>query len=42
VFQAIGAASICWDNIRAAGVFDSVRAKEIGEALLEELKKFDT
>lgn len=37
VFQALGAASTCWERPEAAGVFDSDRAKEIGEALLEVL-----
>lgn len=34
VFQALGAASICWENIEAAGTFNSSRAKEIGEKLI--------
>lgn len=34
VFQALGAASTCWDTPEGAGVFHSERAKEIGEALL--------
>jgi hypothetical protein len=34
VFQALGAASMCWDKIEKAGVFHSDRAKEIGEALI--------
>ncbi len=34
VFQAIGAASACWGNLAGAGVFDSTRAKAIGEALI--------
>lgn len=35
VFQALGAASTCWENLEAAGVFDSTRCKEIGDALVE-------
>lgn len=35
VFQALGAASVCWEDISGTGIFDSTRAKEIGEALLE-------
>lgn len=31
--QALGAASMCWDSPEAAGVFDSTRAKEIGDKL---------
>lgn len=37
VFQALGAASACWENLRDAGVFDSTRAKEVGIALLAEV-----
>lgn len=35
VFQAIGAASVCWESMSGTGVFDSDRAKQIGERLLE-------
>lgn len=41
VFQALGAASVCWENPAGAGVFDSTRAKEIGEALVDELDLLD-
>ena len=34
VFQAIGAASVCWENMEGAGIFDSDRAKDIGDKLL--------
>jgi hypothetical protein len=34
VFQAVGAASACWENLEGAGVFQSDRAKEIGEELM--------
>lgn len=34
VFQALGAASMCWDET-PKGVFDSTRAKEIGDSLVE-------
>lgn len=33
VFEALGAASMCWSNIDQAGVFQSERAEEIGVAL---------
>lgn len=36
VFQALGAASACWDK---DGVFESSRAQEIGEALMAEIDK---
>lgn len=39
VYQAIGAASICWTNMRGAGIFDSARAIEVAEALLRELRQ---
>ena len=35
VFQALGAASVCWENPGGAGIFDSTRAKEIGDVLLD-------
>jgi hypothetical protein len=34
VFLAVGAASMCWDET-PKGIFDSTRAKEIGDALVE-------
>lgn len=37
IFQALGAASVCWQYPEKAGVFDSTRALLIGEALCEEL-----
>lgn len=35
VFQALGAASVCWETPEGAGVFQSDRAKAIGDALVE-------
>jgi len=40
IFQALGAASVCWEFPERAGVFDSTRAKQIGEALVEEQERF--
>lgn len=40
IFQALGAASVCWEFPERAGVFDSTRAREIGDALVKELEKF--
>lgn len=37
VFQALGAASMCWDET-PTGVFDSTRAKKIGEELIAHLR----
>jgi len=34
VYQALGAASVCWESMSGTGVFDSTRAKEIGDVLL--------
>jgi len=34
VFMALGAASVCWDAA-PTGLFDSTRAKDIGEELLQ-------
>lgn len=39
VFQALGAASVCWEQIERAGVFESTRAKEIGDALVSRLQE---
>lgn len=38
VFQALGAASVCWESMEGTGIFQSDRAKEIGEALLEVIR----
>jgi hypothetical protein len=38
VYQAIGAASMCWEDVAKAGVFDSTRAKEIGDDLLVKVR----
>lgn len=38
VFQALGAASVCWENPRGAGVFDSSRAHEVGDELVERIR----
>lgn len=39
VFQALGAASICWEILSGAGTFDSTRAKEIGDALCTTIRE---
>lgn len=31
IHQAIGAGSMCWENVRAAGVFDSTEAAKIAK-----------
>lgn len=41
VFQALGAASTCWDPMDGTGVFQSERAKAIGEALLAVIAEQD-
>lgn len=38
IFQAIGEASMCWGNIGDAGMFDDVRAAQVGRALLEDVR----
>lgn len=35
VYQAVGEASACWENLSGAGVFDSDHAKRVAEALVE-------
>lgn len=37
VYQALGAASACWEHPEGAGVFDSTRCREIGVELLERI-----
>jgi len=38
VYQALGAASMCWDRVGdEASVFDDTTARAIGEALLERI-----
>lgn len=37
VFEALGAASMCWENPRGAGVFDVERATTIAEELCRRL-----
>lgn len=38
IFQALGAASTCWQDMTGTGIFDSDRAKRIGDELLYELR----
>jgi hypothetical protein len=39
VFQALGAASMCWDSVELAGAFHSEKAKAIGLALLDKIRE---
>ena len=39
VFQALGAASVCWENLAGAGVFDSQRAKMIGHEVMRWIRQ---
>lgn len=39
VFQALGYASTCWENMSGTGVFQSERAKQAGDRLMELLQK---
>lgn len=41
IFQALGAASMCWERIEDAGVFDSTRAKWVGDGLMEWLREHE-
>lgn len=41
IFQALGAASACWDNLVGAGEFQSSRARDIGNELIERLKALE-
>lgn len=40
VYQSIGAASTCWENMESTGTFNSARALTIGESLLEFIKNY--
>lgn len=37
IFMALGEASMCWDPLPSNQVFDSTRAKEIGDKLVEKI-----
>ena len=39
VFQALGAASVCWENMSGTGVFDSTKAEWVGEGLLKYIRE---
>lgn len=39
VFQALGAASMCWENMEGGGIFESDKAKVIGEALMARIRQ---
>jgi hypothetical protein len=39
VFLAIGAASACWTNLDGAGTFESTRAAELGDALIDQIRR---
>ena len=39
IMQAIGQASMCWENVSAAGVFDSQAAVAVGESLLHDIQQ---
>lgn len=38
VYQALGAASVCWDSMEGTGVFHSDEAKAIAEELLARIR----
>lgn len=39
VFQGLGAASVCWENLDAAGIFQSDRAVLIGNKMVQRIKE---
>lgn len=39
VFQAIGAGSVCWENMSGTGVFDDTQARAVGEDAMARLKE---
>jgi len=40
IYQAVGAASVCWESMTGTGVFDDKRACEVAEALIQRLADF--
>ena len=42
IMQAMGEASMCWSNIDGAGIFDSEKAKQIGDNLVAYLRNNTT
>jgi hypothetical protein len=40
VFQALGAASVCWENMAGTGVFDDRQAKHIGDEVVGVLREW--
>ena len=38
IAQAVGGGSMCWENVRAAGEFDSTRAAEIADSATQRLQ----
>ncbi len=40
IFQALGAASVCWESLENTGIFDSTRARQIGDELMELVIQF--
>lgn len=39
IAQAIGAGSMCWENVKKAGVFDSERASQIVDEVVANIRK---
>lgn len=35
VYEAVGAASVCWESMEGTGVFDTTRASAVADALLQ-------
>ncbi len=38
--EAIGAASVCWESLEGTGVFDSTRASQLIDEVLEEVERW--
>lgn len=41
VYQAIGAASVCWSDMKGTGVFEDRKARDIANALLDFINGHD-
>lgn len=39
IFQGVGAASRCWENLSGAGVFDDKQAVKVSEDMIDRLRE---
>lgn len=39
IYQAVGAGSMCWENMSNTGVFQDQQARQVAQDALEEIRK---